>query len=183
MQHTATHCNKLQHAATHCYTLLHTATHTALVEGAVQDYLFMLLIATHCNTLPHTATHCYTLLHTATHCYTHCTGRGSGAGLPLYAACCGVSQHGTGMCVLKCVVVCCSVLQCVTVCYSVLQYVAVCCSVLQCVAVCYRVLPCVAVCCSVLQCIMWLAVASHNMAEVIFLKSRLCAMRCSSVLQ
>jgi len=37
----------------------------------------------------------------------------------------------SGMCVLQCAAVCCSVLQCVAVCCSVLQCVVVCCRVSQ----------------------------------------------------
>ena len=57
---------------------------------------------------------------------------------------------GSGMCVLQCVAVCCSVLHCVAVFGSVLQrklrlaLVCVCVAVCQCVAVCRIVLQCVA---------------------------------------
>jgi len=68
----------------------------------------------------------------------------------------------SGMGMLQCVAVCCSVLQCVAVCCSVLQTRSsatmaavewVCCSVLQCVAVSCSVLQYLVVCCSVLQCV------------------------------
>ena len=67
--------------------------------------------------------------------------------------CCVLLCVAVCCCVLLCVAVCCSVLQCVAVCCGVLRCVAVCCSVLPCVAVCCCVLQCVAVCCSILQCV------------------------------
>jgi len=114
------HCNTLQHrayySARQCKIVqhTHTATHTHCNTHTLQHLChsrasapFRNVPATHCNTLHHTATH---LLHFC-------------ASAPFR------NVHviaWTGLHLLQCVRVCCSVLQCVAVCCSVLQCVVVC---------------------------------------------------------
>ena len=128
-RHTAQHCNMLQHVARHCNALQHTPSTCPCLRLFSIVWWIWVHTGTHCTTPQHAAT-CYNeLQQAATLCNTLQRTPVSHFTSPMGRSCGSVGlEWKSGVCMLQCAAVCCSVLQCVSVCCRVLQRVAMCCT-------------------------------------------------------